>query len=347
MRVGLIARAEDRGLGHLCWEMARALEPAQVLVVAMGQAANGFTSHPERYMSLGGEVTVMPREDMGGQSRELMRFIRRSDVIYSAETFYDWGFCKRARNEGVRTVCHVMPEFWNHWRDDFHEAAPDAWWLPTPWYEERFPKGTPIVPVPVPMDRWPEPVELNKDRPLRVLHTAGHRAAMDRNGTLAFFAALRKVRADVEVTVISQASRLPHPSVPRNVKYRVVLNGARDYWSMYADHDVLVLPRRYGGLSLPVQQAAGAGLALVLPDIEPNAWYPALLTKVVERDVFPCAIGDMPVAVPDALSIAQTIDRLAEDRHRLGELQQCAREWAEEHAWSKLAPTYLDELAKV
>ena len=48
MRVGVVARGENRGLGIQSWETARALD-ARALVVDMGELARGFPSDPGRF----------------------------------------------------------------------------------------------------------------------------------------------------------------------------------------------------------------------------------------------------------------------------------------------------------
>lgn len=335
MKVGLIARAEDRGLGHMTWEFARAVRPERTIIVAMGDLARGFKAYPERYTNLGGEVDVVGYGEMGGAGRELMAMLRNVDVVYSAETFYDWRFCALAAEHGVATVCHAMPEFYNHWHDP-SLTPPTRWWIPTPWHADRFPAGTEMRTVPVPLDRWPEPVPHNADDRLRVLHVAGHRAALDRNGTGAVLSALRHVRQRVVVTIVGQDGRLPAATgVPSNVELRMVPNGVADYWRLYEGHDALVLPRRYGGLCLPVQQAAGAGLAIGLPNVSPNEWYPASLFACDrEADRMRCALGDMAVATSNARDVATLIDEWARDRDALRAAQQRARAWAVENAWT-------------
>jgi len=50
VKVGLIARADDRGLGIMCWEFHRAMRPHATLVVREpGAEARGFQPHLDRY----------------------------------------------------------------------------------------------------------------------------------------------------------------------------------------------------------------------------------------------------------------------------------------------------------
>jgi hypothetical protein len=43
-----------------------------------------------------------------------------------------------------------------------------------------------------------------------------------------------------------------------------------NYLDQYKDGDVLVIPRKYGGLCLPMQEALAHGIPVIMPDIEPN-----------------------------------------------------------------------------
>ena len=45
MRIGIIARYDNSGLGTMCWEYARHLKPAKVLLVANGV----YQTFPERF----------------------------------------------------------------------------------------------------------------------------------------------------------------------------------------------------------------------------------------------------------------------------------------------------------
>lgn len=349
MRVGLIARAEDRGLGILTWEWWRHMAPDRTLVVDLGSLARGFPMHLDRYgvaadgsapdgtIVVGSDATRFQERDVAA----VRAWISECDVIYTAEVPYDGrlpGWCQDA---GVALVCHVMPEFFR-WTGQ-HPLV--RWWLPTTWMRDRMPRAARVVPVPVPLDRWPEPAPYRPGPPT-FLHVAGHRAAGDRNGTNLLLAALGRCSAEMCVRVVTQDGRLPRARTGRGVALWTDTAGPADYWQLYDPADVLVLPRRYGGLSLPVHEAAGAGLGLVLPQTPPNGdTWPAHLVHVANRRPFPTPAGLVVSAGVDVGALAAAMDHLARhdlDRHRL---QTEARRWAVEHSWAELAPTITAELA--
>ncbi len=345
MKIGLVARAEDRGLGIQTWEWARAMRPDRVLVVDCDNGAHGYPMHLDRFGGLGASVVVLHHTQMGSDA--VRPWLDGLDVVYAVETFYDWRFCDIAHGLGVATVCHMNPEFYKHDGDarDDRLTHPTEWWLPTPWLAEALP-ATRVMPVPVPLDRWPEPVDAWRSGPLRLLHVVGKRAMADRNGTLALLRAVRMLRCEVEVTVLTQERRLPSPGrTARGVAYRSVLGGTADYWRMYAGHHVLVMPRRFGGLCLPVLEAAGAGLGVVMPQVSPNEVYPATLLPAAEAASIVTGFGAVPTCDIDVHAFVALVHDLAADRDRVRAMQHRARRWAEDHAWSHMADEYRAALA--
>lgn len=336
MRLGLIARADDRGLGVLTWEFHRHLAPASTLVVREpGAEARGFLPHLDRYP--GAAVVTY---DQGTLPEQPTRdWLDGLDVVYSAETFYDQRLTGWAAAAGVATVLHTMPEFHSP-----AMATPTVLWAPTPWRLDQLPPAR-LVPVPVAADRFPLTAPA-RDGQLRVLHTAGHRAAADRNGTTALLTALRMVRQPMTVRLLTQDPHLPTIRPARGVTLQSEPGGRTDYWGLYADADVLALPRRYGGLCLPTQEAMAAGLAVVMADCPPNGWWPTLRVPASPRGELNTPCGPVPIYSTNPRGLARTLDSLALDGDVLAGHQAASVAWARAHTWEALAPLYQAELAR-
>jgi glycosyltransferase involved in cell wall biosynthesis len=338
VRFGLIARADDRGLGNICWEVYRHLRPDRTLVVREpGAERAGFAPHLDRYPD-----GVVVSFDDGHLCEETVReWLAGLDVVYSAETFYEPLLARWAADAGVATVLHVMPEFFRP------DTGATVLWAPTPWRLDRLPADTRLVPVPVADDRFafavPEPAAR-----LRVLHVAGRRAMADRNGTDVFAAALNRSRAALDVTITGQDGRLPRVRQRANLAGRSVASGHADYWAAYASADLLVMPRRYGGLSLPVQEAMAAGLAVAMTDVEPQSstWPIIPVPTLGAPGRIRTAAGDIDCHVPDDRALARIIDALAADRARVVMAQEASVRWAEAHRWSALRRLWVDELER-
>lgn len=343
MKVGLIARGEDRGLGILTWEFHRNVQPDRTLLINPGKLGGGFPVHAGRYPG----ALVVPWDGGELPEHQVRGWLRGLDVLYTAETPYDYRLYDWCREEGVRSVVHAMPEFWPHGRNPTL-PRPDVAWLPTPWRHDTIP-GARVVPVPVALDRWDRPArgEAVAQGPT-FLHVAGHRAAMDRAGTGLLILALRRMRTPCRVVVVSQDPVVPGTSRRlHGPVVETVTGGVGDYWDLYALGDVLVQPRRYGGLSLPLNEAAGAGLALVVPDCEPHEVWPAARVGGNRRGSLRTAGGDLAMFEASAPMLAATMDRLIRDPTEVAALQLDARRWAVEHSWERLLPEYRTLLEQV
>ena len=260
-----MARATASGLGTLSHNFYRGYRPDSVLVVRLPNRPDDLDMFP------GAHVARFDFREMEPEPTE--RFLAEVDVVFSAETLYCWRFAGAMRAAGVPTVIQGMPEFYRQPGAKGEFPPPDRWCWPTSWLLDEVPAG-PVLPVPmldVPPHRPPDGERLT------FVHVAGRRAVGDRNGTELFCKALRPVRHPCKVRITTQDGALPLPDlIPRHVEVESVMSNVEDRWDLYRDADVLVLPRRYGGLSLPVLEAIGMGLAVVMTDCAPNREWPII-----------------------------------------------------------------------
>jgi glycosyltransferase involved in cell wall biosynthesis len=273
----------------------------------------------------------------------MTRFFAGLDVAVFYETAYDHRAYDIAHAAGCRTVLMAMPEFHRHATEDL--PHPDVVWAPTTWRLDTLPVGTRVVPVPV-VPQVAEPP--GRGGLLRVLHVAGHRTSGDRNGTIAFLRALRLLRCNVAIRVVSQDRRLPNvQQLPRHMPVTIEIGGVEDWHRLYDHADLLVMPRRYGGLCLPVQEALAAGLGVAMTDCEPNhtTWPVAPVSGTLGTTIRTPG-GPVTLYDPDPASIAETIDRLAGNPADVDALKIRARTWAATHTWDILAPLYRAELER-
>lgn len=341
MRWGLIARADDRGLSHLLWEIARNLRPDRVLFVDM--CDERFPTRYNRYDGLTEEIFefnarhVTDGAPAGVVDDVTRRFFDGLDLVFSAETFY--GLESLAREQFVRTVLYVMPEFY---RPDLPRATET--WLPTSWLCEFIPHDR-IMSLPCPRDRWPvENLYRGQNETLRVLMPAGNGALSDRNGAHVFMRALRSVTEPIDVTVWTQDRAFPvETRMSRSVSYRLRRRAA-EYWRIYHDAHLAVLPRRYGGLCLPAIEAMGAGCALAMTSCAPNALWPIEPIACKPGLSLPCPIGEFPTYDPDPRDVAVMLDMFAADSSLTRDRQGEAREWAWENRWEIRRDVWRDAL---
>lgn len=333
MHLGIIARSEARGLGNQSYEVAENLDPDRVLLIDPGPDKR-FTQHPERYAAW---PTTTARWTAGRLDPNVVRpWLDGLDVVYTAETPYDDRLPGWAKETGCRVVVHANPEFLS----PSDARAEVCWWAATPWRLGHLPADTKVVPMPVPDAPFlTEPTER-----VRFLHTAGWPAVSDRNGTGIVAEAARHMRSGAEVVIRGQhrdIERYRHPGVT------VEAGSVLDHWDLYRGCDVLVMPRRFGGLCLPVLEALAVGMPVVMGDCSPNEVWPGPRVPTVEGQTVATRAGLIPLHDTDPRALAATLDELATNREVLDKHRQEAAEWAAANGWDQLRPRWLAGLAAV
>lgn len=344
MRIGLIARSDTTGLAHQTWEFWKHMEPAVTMVADLGRF--GFPADLDRFAG-GGDVRLWPAVayQTGQDDPMVDRFLDDVDVVFSAETFYDPSLTAKARARRVRTV--LQPN-WEHCEYLAPGAGrlPDVLALPTRWYRDEylaeFRGRCAVVDLPVPVDTerfpWRRRWQLE-----RILHTAGTVAEADRNGTQILMRAMALVKTPVKARVYTQRDIRGCP-IPNNVE--LVLNQFRWPWELYGDEDLFVMPRRFGGLCLPMQEAMAVGMPPLTSDLSPqNEVLPHLwLVPATPAETIPCR---RPITAYDISPgrVAAQIDWLYHHPEALETQSDWCERWAKEHSWDALRPLYLDVLS--
>lgn len=335
MVIGALVRTEERGLGVQSRKFVKHIG-ASPLVISIPNASENVC--PED-LSLYPDAPVA-RVAPGWQldPRVVRPWLETIDVLWSAETFYSEDVTRWCRELGVRSVVHANPEFVS---DRYGIGSPDLWWSATSWRLSSMPAGTRVVPWPCEPARQVAP----HDGPARFVHVEGRRALADRNGTLTVIAAVRHLREPCSLRIVTQEPDLPSRiRVPSHVDVQVVTGGVARPADLYRDVDVLVSPRRYGGLHLPAGEAMARGMAAVMSACPPNmdAW-PVVPVECYPGPMVPCAAGlveswDVP---PEALAAA--MDSLADPVVRRV-AQERARVWAVENSWDVWRDRYRELL---
>lgn len=323
MRVGLIAAATDRGLGNQCREVYRHIRPDVTVVVDPGPHRRPLMPvHPEWYPD--GHLIEWTHEDSGhGRLPGALELLSTCDVVYSAETYYDWSLPAALEKRGVATVLHTNPELYTG-------EKVSAIWLPTRWLSDRFHNHR-IVPMPAPVHYFPEVKEF--ERPFRIVHPAGVGAAGDRNGTIPF----AKI-----APLLSKGGYRVDMTGPNEEVLGNKVRSVDDWWTRDPGAAVSVIPRRYGGLCLPAMEALCAGVPVVMPDIAPqNRDWP--IVPVPHRKARDIRLkgGLIPQVFVAHEQVYQTVTRLLGNPNRLGEERERARAWAVANSWDALLPRWM------
>lgn len=329
----LIARGDRGGLGSQTTELHRHLHPAKTLVMDCGDA-RGPTSLKE---FTHGQVRINVGPVI--EDANLTWLLEDVDVLFTVECDYAdrrnklnlWG---RAREAGVRTILQANPELMRK------RYKADVITVPTTWEKSRLP-GPVHIPMPVARDRLPF---RQRTSARTFLHVAAP-AMADRNGTQLVAEAIRHLESDCRVIFRGDLSQLNH--VQRHIierDERVVLDDSscENYWECWADEvDVLVLPRRYGGLCLPVQEAASLGIPALMTGIPPQCDWPGVTgVRSSATEQLACIGGEFPRYAARPQTLAQQMDLLTVSEDRVASLSHAAGEWAQSISWERLLPAY-------
>lgn len=340
MRLGVIARPDARGLGIQTKAVADNLDATKVMVVNCDSALP-LKIRRDWYPNAQW-VNGLPTQ------HDIRVFLDGLDSVYTAETGYGHLLWQEAHRMGVRTVLAANYEFLNP------ADRPTVWAAPSRWNIDRWPAGTAHLPVPIETHRIM--VEPKPDTATRFLHVVGRPAkhAMwgERNGTVDLLTALPLIASEITVTItcqvpgyVEQLLNEHHVKVPDHITLNVESTNVDNYWELYRGHEAMILPRRFGGLCLPANEAIGAGMPVVMPDIDPNnRWLPKQwLTPAVRQ-------GEARAKQPfvhyrtEPEDLADKIDQLANDTRFYRQSVAAALDLRNFYSWKTLKPRYLEVL---
>ena len=174
---------------------------------------------------------------------------------------------------GVKTVLQYNYEFLDMVINP-RISVPDVLLGPSMWYfdhmQELFSDRSKVIHLPPPIDHTKfEEVRkenMSKDH-FRILHVGGKAASEDRNGTYSVAEMLKYSKTDYELVVKTQ-SQLNIGIKDSRLKIDHSDEPIRE--NLYGGFDLMILPRRYAGLCLPMNEALMSGLPVFMTDISPN-----------------------------------------------------------------------------
>ena len=268
MRIGIIARCDDTGLGNQTRELVSMLSPDKILLIN-SRFFNQNEQHPEWYEGRNYKTTSRGFPTSG----EMSDFIRNLDVVISCETFYSPRFTDIARHRGVKTILQYNYEFFgNLTNPDW--SLPDALVSPSIWNIDKIDSlyggKCKVVHIPPPTDsatfKSSKETNMSQDHN-RILHIAGKAAVKDRNGTNSVVEMLKYSKENYEVVIKTQTELKINSSDERLV---IQNSNTKDIKDLYSGYDAMILPRRYAGLCLPMNEALMSGLPVFMTKVSPN-----------------------------------------------------------------------------
>jgi len=268
MKLGIIARCDNTGLGNQTKELVKMLNPDKILLID-SYSFNNNKQYPQWYDGYNVIKTIkgMPR------TNEVLSFLDGIDVVISCETFYHLDFIDMARKRNIKTILQYNYElFGNLVHPEW--LLPDILLSPSSWnidiVEKKFESKCKVYHLPPPTDtslfNAARENNLSKTHK-RILHIAGKKAAKDRNGTNTVVEMLKHSSADYELVIATQT---PLDFLNKDSRLKINKDNVRNREDLYNGYDAMVLPRRYAGLCLPMNEALISGLPVFMTDISPN-----------------------------------------------------------------------------
>lgn len=320
MKLGIIARSDNTGLGNQTKELVEMLKPAKVMLIN-STAFNKNKQHPEWYKDYDCQhVRSAPNRG------DIDVFLKGLDAILSCETFYNSSFITLAKRKNVKTFLQYNYEFLDYLRNPTLDL-PDYLLAPSPWGLEEvlraFQNKSKVIHLPPPTR--PELFDkakinnISKDHN-RILHIGGKAAHMDRNGTNTVIEMLKYSKADYELIIRSQSLLDINTNDSR---LSIDISNIEDREDMYVGYDAMILPRRYAGLCLPMNEALLSALPVFMTDISPNnAVLPKeWLVKSEKINSFK-ARTEIDVYDADPEKLAGLIDDYVKNKNKIKEKQK-------------------------
>lgn len=268
MRLGIIARSDNTGLGNQTRELVKMLNPDKVLLID-SSPFNGNTQHPEWYQ---GYNCLTTKRGMASKE-EVYEFINGLDVVLSCEIFYNQSFISIAKKRKVKTILQYNYEFLDNLLNP-DLALPDILVAPSLWnFEDVVNKFGDIakvvyLPPPTSIDLFANAKNINTGKThKKILHIGGKAAVKDRNGTNTVIEMLKYSKSDYQLVVKTQTPL----NIDCNDARLVIDTSSPDSReSLYEGYDAMVMPRRYAGLCLPMNEALMSSLPVFMTNISPN-----------------------------------------------------------------------------
>lgn len=329
MKIGLIARMDNTGLGNQTYDFYKYMKPSKTLVIDMSQLNPGFKQYPERY-----EGNV--RFNKGFLTKESIEWLTDVDLIFTCEIPYSYNYelFKIAREKGVKTVLQYNYEFFDYFNNK-SLPEPDLFLAPSKWhYDDIKYENKAFLPVPVDT----EVLKYKERKGKTFLHISGRVLLEDRNGTNIFLQAIKYVK-DPEARFILYTQHNLEGLQETDPRLEIRTLDVDNYWDLYREGDFWVLPRKFGGLCLQLNEAMASGLIPIMTFASPqNEFLPKELLvqpshrkAIMTRTLIECWETD-----PKMLA-----DKMNEVLEMPG-LDTKIQSIVKEISWSELRPKYIE-----
>lgn len=325
IRIGMVVRCDVTGLGNQSQDWVSQLPVSKTLVV--------WVPYKESFPQIYGKENSRICEAGFPSVGDIEWLLTDVDVVISLETPYNWSLISEAKKKGVKTI--INPNY--EWIPRDIPEEPDLW-LCTNILNYNTIQTDNKVYVPQPINR--DMFKFKKRKKARVfLFNNGNGGAHGRNGLKEFLEAINFVKSDVKFIINSQ--------VPVETVYdkRIELHqGEPNIQEIWKEGDVFVHLRKFGAMSLPMNEAMSLGLPILGINRDPeNTYLPTeLLVEPEGKYVMRCRedVIDIEACSYSPVKIAEKIDEIANTD--ISAYSEKMNELADKWDWEKLRNFYIE-----
>ncbi len=349
-RVGSVVYSTEQGLGHLAKDFYKEGVINDVLIFQHTSRTNNYHWYERPDGSLPHIITNRPF--FRHHKNVCQQFLDKVDVVLFFETPFDWDFMKQCRLAKKKVVLMMMYE----WFPLNPPVLPDLILCPSKLdadYAKQSGFEHKYIPVPVP--REVSSLYRPRERANRFLYSGGNMGCRhDSRGAKTVLESLDFIDPEIQITYRVQDSKgfslLDINGVHLSKKYPNVNFeiGGVPYLEQWEDHDVLIAPEKYNGLSLPLQEAKAVGMYVITTNRYPtNTWidFPLGFNPVgISRGNVGGAYNEIDICEVSPLEVAYTVNELYKNHNSIEEDTRRSASWLDSMSWDYLKPEYLKAL---
>lgn len=351
MKIALLAYSSNTGLGYQTREFYENI-PCEKVLISDLSSFNGMPVDHSWCKTTYRVCNGFPSDE------DCQWLVDSVDILFVCETPLNYDLFTRAAIKGVKVVQQFNYEFFDYFGNKYL-PKPTVFASPSRWNIERV-ENLRLGDV----QHWPVPIDTKKytykkrTKTKTFVHIAGRPASNDRNGTLSFIKAANVLGSDYKFRLFVQkptdinglrnyeAIELEIKRAKSNLgnSFEVIEN-IEDNRLMYEEGDVMVLPRRYGGLCLPMWEALASGMPVVMTNINPN-YYSLPLNWLCEATITNSFVTKVSVPVYDAV-LNDLILKMLHVQDNIENYSIEAKKLADKMSWDVQKDVYLEKFSKL
>jgi hypothetical protein len=251
------------------------------------------------------------------------------DRLIFIETPFNWKIIPMARERGIKVILVSMYECTQYPFPYYPDVLVGCSAIEVEHYK-KLGCAIPCVHINAPVDmKW----KLHEKAEV-FIHNAGHGGLGGRNGTKELLEAMQYVKSPIKLIVRAQNGGL------KSNDARVeIINHSVPYDELWATGDVFIIPEKFGGSFLPMQEAFASGMAVMASDRFPtNDWLPKELLIPVAGYKKERIGAEFDCALLDPKKIAEKIDEwYGKD---ISKFSLLGKEWGANNSWDVLKLQY-------